>query len=242
MTRRFFSPFSFQNSAHVLAVLTVVVSVFQGILLQSGSLLFLFSPELVLYQFQIWRPVTALFVATSPLEVIFNALILYSLGGFLEARWGKRRFLQVALGIPLAAELVVVLLALLLPSVFSGALYPGTRPVITSLWIVFGLLFQFSGQSLNFWGTPTSGKIFALIGLGFVVLSGVFGGFIAVMPELVAAGLSYAYMYRPRSSRILQKLELSYYSWKLERLKAKSKLRVVKGSGKQDDDSDSTVH
>jgi len=240
MARRFFSPFSFQSAAHSLAVATIGASVLQGLLLQSGNPLLLFSPHDTIYAFQLWRPLTALFVAVSPLEVIFNALIIYSLGGLMEARLGKRGFLRVALGIPLAAECIVLLMALVMPSTFGGAYYPGTRPVITSLWIIFGLMAQFSHEMLNFWGTPIRGKTFALIGLGFVLLSGVFGSLVAVMPECVAAGLSYAYMYRPRGNRLIQKIELAYYTWKLERLKAKSKLRVVKGS--RDDGSEPPIH
>lgn len=233
MARRFFGSPSFHSAAHVLAIASVAASVTQGILLQSGSTALLFAPDLTIFRLQVWRPFTTLLIGVTPLEVILNALILYSLGGTLEARWGKRRFVRLALGIPLVAEGIVLLLAALAPAAFYGMLYPGARPVITTLWVLFGLTAHFSGQVLNFWGSPVRGKTFALIGVGFAALNGVFGGFVPVLPELFAAGLCYAYMYRPRAlgvGALRQRIELAYYTWKLERLKKRSKLRVVKGS------------
>lgn len=242
MARRPALPFSLENTAHSLAVATVAVSIVSGLLRQSGSDLLSFSPARVLQNFEVWRPVTSLFVASNPLEVIFGALIIYSVGGMLLARWGRKTFLRLALGIPLAAEAVVLILALIAPDFIGGRTYTGTGSVLTTLWILFGLMSWFSGQMLNFWGTPISGKTFALIGLGFVVLSAVFGDFRWVLPDLISAGLCYAYMYRGRSGRIAQRIELAYYSWKLERLKKRSKLRVVKGSRDDDNDPSSNVH
>jgi membrane associated rhomboid family serine protease len=236
---------SIHSLAHRLAIITIVTSIAQGLLAQSGALWLLFSPLRTLFGFELWRPFTSLFVAVSPLEVIFGALIIYSIGGLLERRWSRKRFLAVTLGIPLIAEVVVLALTLLSPDTFSSTYYPGSRQVVTTLWIVFGLLAQFSGETLNFWGTPITGKTFALIGVGFVVLGAVFGGVTPVIPELVTALLCYAYMYRHRAARWRNQLELRYYDWKLKRLKARSNLRVIKGSGsskavesEHDDDSE----
>lgn len=236
--------FAFRNSAHVLAIATVVASVINGLLAQSGSELLSFCPDLILHGFQIWRPFTALVVALNPLEVIFGALIIYSIGGMLESRWGRTTFLKLAVGIPFVSECIVLLIALITPGLMSGRVYSGTSSVMTTLWILFGLLSWFSGQMLNFWGTPVNGKTFALIGAGFVVLGAAFSGLGLVLPELISVGLSYAYMYRPRSPRLRQRLELAYYTWKLERLKKKTRLRVVKGmrDDSNDSDPDSQIH
>lgn len=242
LNRRSFSSLSFQSAAHSLTIITVIASVIEGLLERSNLRPLLFSPLHTLYDLELWRPFTALFIAISPIEIIFTALIMYSIGGLLESRWGRRRFVTIIFGIPLLAEFVTILIAALSPETFFTAFYPGTRQVVTTLWIMFGLSSWFSGQMLNFWGTPITGKTFALVGLGFVILSGIFGSLTAVIPELIAAGLSYGYMYRSRLPRLRQSIELAYYTWKLRRLRSKSKFRLVKGSRSDEGDPDSTVH
>lgn len=222
--------YAFQSRAHLLAIATIIVSVVQGLLAQSGLLPLLFSPTRTLFLLELWRPFTALFVAISPLEVIFGALIIYSIGGMLESRWTKKRFTAVALGIPLIAECLVLLIAVWTPDTFSMTLYAGCRQVISTLWITFGLSAHFSAETLYFWGTPVRGKTFALIGVGFVVLSGVFGGFMPALPDLITVALCYLYMYRHRVFKIRNQFELKYYDWKLKKLKGRSNLRVIRGS------------
>ena len=234
---RFINQISVHSKAHQIAICMVIASVLQGLLTQTGSLWLLFSPFRTLFRFEIWRPFTSLFIAISPLEVIFGALIIYSIGGMLESRWRPKRFIAVTLGIPLIAQIVVLILTLIAPDVFASQIYSGSRQVVTTLWIVFGLAAHFSGEMLNFWGAPITGKTFALIGVGFVALSAVFGGILPVLPELITAGLCYIYMFRHRTLRIKNKLELRYYDWKLKKLKNKTKLRVIKGS-RDDQNSD----
>lgn len=241
MLKRFASP-SFHNRAHQIAIATIVVSIIQGFLLQSGTYIFLFSPFKTLYYFELWRPFTALFVAASPVEVIFGALIIYSIGGLLESRWSRRRFTFTILGIPLVAELIVLTIAFVAPSLVPSAIvYAGSRQIITTLWIVYGLASHFSRERLNFWGTPITGKTFALIGVGFVFLSGVFGGFTPVLPDIITVCLCYLYMYRYNVLSFTRKYELSYYDWKLKRLKQRSGFKVIKGA-RSDDDSDHQIH
>jgi membrane associated rhomboid family serine protease len=214
----------------MVAIATIIASVIQGLIAQGDAFFLLFAPFRTLFYFEVWRPFTSLFIATSPLEVIFGALIIYSIGGMLEARWSRKRFLAVALGIPLIAEVLILAATLCLPDLFARQIYSGSRQVVTTLWIIFGLVAHFSHERLNFWGTPISGKTFALIGVGFVVLSGVFGGFMPVLTELCTVCLCYLYMYRHRFFRVRNHLELKYYDWKLKRLKGRSQLRVIKGS------------
>lgn len=211
----------------------IVVSVFQGLLGHSGALWLLFSPTKTLFELELWRPFTTLLVAVSPPEIIFGTLIIYSIGGMLERRWSTERFLGVVLGIPIIAQGLVLLLTLISPSTFAGTLYPGARQVISTLWITFGLVAHFSHERLNFWGTPITGKTFALIGLGFIVLSAVFSGVLPVIPELITAALCYIYMYRNRAIRWKNQLTLRYYDWKLQKLKSRSNLRVIKGTRSQ---------
>ena len=212
----------------------IAISIIHGFL---GSAALLLIPYLTIHNLELWRPFTALLVAVNPLEIIFGALIIYSIGGALEQGWGKRRFLMVALGIPLLAELAALVTCLLLP-VSSQLAYHGVSIIISTIWIAYGLRASFSGQILNFWGSPLRGETFALIGLGFVVLNAIFVGAMVVLPDLFAAAFTYLYMYRRGGinlAEVRRRVELAYYNWKLKRLKKKSGLRVVKGSRDEDD-------
>jgi membrane associated rhomboid family serine protease len=226
-----------------LTVAIIVLSVVQGLLMQQGAYTFLFVPLAVIYDFQVWRPFTSLFIAPHPLEIIFGGLIVYSVGGNLESWWGRKRFLRRVLGIPLTAQLLILGVALIFPTLFKAAAYAGARQIITTIWILFGLTSHFQGQRLNFWGTPLKGNTFALIGLGFVLLGAVFNGLLPVLPELFTAGLCYAFMYRGEFPDIRRRIELTYYNWKLKRLKTKKGLRLVKGKrGGTDEDSEPHIH
>ena len=160
MTNRAFLPsISFHNSAHQLAIALIAVSVVHGLLGTAGLLLI---PAATLNNLELWRPFTALLVALNPVEIIFGALIIYSIGGALEQGWGKRRFLTVALGIPFLAELATLATYAILP--LNGVVaYHGASMIISTIWIAYGLRAAFSRQLLNFWGSPLKGETFALI-------------------------------------------------------------------------------
>jgi membrane associated rhomboid family serine protease len=231
---------SFHNAAHTLAIAMIAVSVINGLL---GGLALLFVPVAVISHLEVWRPFTSLLVAIHPMEVIFGALIIYSIGGSLEDSWGKKRFLTVALGIPFLAELLTLAFYLVFPIDYPVP-YHGASMIISTMWIAYGLRAAFSRQLLNFWGSPLKGETFALIGLGFVVLNAVFSGILVVLPDLLAAGLTYLYMYKRglfNLSETRRRIELAYYNWRLKRLKGKSGLRVVKGS-RHDSDPNNRYH
>lgn len=235
MNKRAFLPsLSFDTSAHQIAIAMIAISIVNGLL---GSAALLLIPYPTIHNLELWRPFTALLVAVNPIEIIFGALIIYSIGGALEQGWGKRRFLIVALGIPFVGELAALLTCILLP-VSSEIPYHGVSIIISTIWIAYGLRAAFSGHLLNFWGSPLKGETFALIGLGFVVLNAIFAGVMVVLPDLFAAAFTYLYMYRRGAlnfSELRRRVELAYYNWKLKRLKRKSGLRVVKGSREEDD-------
>lgn len=231
---------SFHHAAHQVAIGVIALSILDQLL---GGTALLFIPGAVLHHFELWRPLTGLAIASSPMEIVFGALIIYSIGGSLEASWGRKRFLVVALGIPFIAECLTLMAYIALSG--SGQVgYGGASMVISTIWIAYGLRAAFSGHLLNFWGSPLKGETFALIGLGFVVLAGVFSGFLVVLPDLFAAGLTYLYMYNRRIfdlSEIRRRLELAFYNWKLRRLKRKSGLHVVKGA-REDEDPANRYH
>jgi membrane associated rhomboid family serine protease len=218
----------------------IAMSVVNGLL---GGLLLLFIPVAVISHLEVWRPFTSLLVAVHPMEVIFGALIIYSIGGSLEDSWGRKRFLRVVLGIPFIAELLTLAFFFVFSTSYPVP-YHGASMIISTVWIAYGLRAAFSRQLLNFWGSPLKGETFALIGLGFVVLSAVFSGVLVVLPDLIAAALTYLYMYYRgllSFAETRRRIELAYYNWKLKRLKGRSGLRVVKGS-KDDSDPSTRYH
>ncbi len=222
-----FPRISFHHSAHQLAAAIAAASIIFGLFGVAGLRNLSLSPLPVVYGWEFWRPFTALLVAPGPMEVVFSALIVYSIGGTLESSLGKKRFLTLALGIPLVGSVITVLVGVAFPSLCGYMLYFGASSIVTTVWILYGIRADFSGQQLNFWGIPVTGRNFALLGVGFVVLQGVFSSFFQVLPELTSAGLCYAYMFRGQTSNPFRSIEMAYYNWKLKRLKAKRGLHVV---------------
>jgi membrane associated rhomboid family serine protease len=238
MLTSFARQLSMRSHAQKLTFTMVAFSIVQALLNNAGVELFSFRPISTVLGLEVWRPISALFISSSPLEVIFGGLILYSIGGALESQVGRQRFVTLALAIPLVAELLTMPIFFLFSSL-PDLPYPGSRCVVTTIWIAFGLVAARSGQVLQFWGNPVSGKSFALLGLGFVLLSAVFGSFVSVLPELFAAGLTYGYLLKKRNFDIKRRIELLYYNWKLRRLKAKRGFHIVNGTRDNDDDDPS---
>jgi membrane associated rhomboid family serine protease len=216
--RRGFRPMlpGLKGAASWLAVALVVGSVVFALTREGIGELLRLVPGLVLHGY-LWQPLSYAFIETSPMGVIFGALILWQLGGALEQTWGTRRMTAFALGTTVLAGAVTVLLALVIhalrPIPFSGGFVMGS-----SLWVAYGL--SFGRQQTNFWGLPVSGNVFALIGVGFVFLNGAFSSFLLVIPEAVALLLTWAYLRLGGPSDWMLRVQ----GWRLQRqLRSRSK-------------------
>jgi membrane associated rhomboid family serine protease len=236
MPFRLIPPFSFRTAAQRLTVAIVAVSIVFGLLGSFGVQYLLFQPVLTWRALEAWRPFTALLIAGSPIEIIFGGLIVYSLGSSLERSWGPRRFLRVVLGLPLAAMGLTVGLSLLFPAPFSLQFYTGVTCIITGIWICYGCIAQFSGQMLNFWGVALTGQMFAFFGFGFVLLDGVFNGWMRVVPNLFTAALAFGLMHGKLRFTFLDRVADTIDRWKLKRLRSKRGLKVVPKPGRSDRD------
>jgi membrane associated rhomboid family serine protease len=238
--------FSFHHRAHLMLVSMIVVSVLEQLIRSRGVGPFIFLPYAVLTSAQIWRPLSGLFVAVGPTEIIFGGLILYSIGGHLERVWGQKTFVRVALGIPLLAHFVILALALIIPAV-RYIPFASAQALITTVWILFGLQAWLVREELNFWGTPITGKNFALIGLGFVVLAAIFGGVLSELPSLISATLCYAFMYRRRLPYLARRWSQLLNSLRRGNPVKKPRFQVVRNSPSvselhHEDDSGPLVH
>ena len=175
----------------------------------------------------LWQPLTYSFIETSPLGIMFGAIIIWSIGGWLEGVWGPKRMLLVALGCTALAGLLTAGAAAL--GVRVAAVYAGGTVMASVLWVAYGLTIG-RGQT-NFWGIPLSGNAFAGIGAGFVLLSvltsgdNVFEGILYQLPEVL--GLLFVFVYMKGASP--RRLWLQIQHWRLQRqVRARARnLRVV---------------
>ena len=216
--RRTFRPVfpGLQGAAAWLAVALIIGSVVYALTREGLGALLLLVPGAVLHGF-LWQPLSYGFVENSPMGVIFGALILWQLGGALEQSWGTRRMTLFALGTTVVAGIGTVLLALVLPQLrdmpFTGGFVMGS-----ALWVAYGL--GFGRQQTSFWGLPLSGNLFALIGVGFVVLNAVFTSPYLVVPDAVALLLTWMYVRLGGPSDWFLRLQ----GWRLQRqLRSRSK-------------------
>lgn len=183
--------------------------------LAAGSILFLVTRDALggllllwpmdgasLGNFRPWQVLTYAFVSiigNNPLWFIFALMMTYQMGGFLEATWGHRRTLVLALGAPVLAGVITALLGL--AGLLSPAQpYPGAWVLTSVLWVAYGWIIG-RGQTA-FWFIPVTGNTLALIGIGFLVLQALTAGWQAVVPEALAIGFTFFYV-RGASPRAL---------------------------------------
>src|SRR5450432_4042813 len=87
-----------RSAAVRLALAVVAGSVVYALLKQSYGAALLLTPAQVVGRLWLWQPLTYAFIETSPMGVIFAALVLWQVGGALEQSWGGRRMVRFALG------------------------------------------------------------------------------------------------------------------------------------------------
>jgi membrane associated rhomboid family serine protease len=213
--------------------------------LVAGSVLFaltkqqalLLVPADFIHSLFLWQPLTYTFIATDPFGVIFGALILWQIGGAMESTWGSRRLLLFSIGVSALAALLTVGLTVAL-SHWQSVSFAGAWVVATALWVAYGM--SYGPARTNFWGMPVTGYTFALIGAGFVLLSGAFYGWVFVVPDLIGCILSVAYI-KGASPRLLW---LRFSSWRLHRqLRGRSRhLKLVTKDRNIGGGSDNYLH
>ncbi|MBX5484439.1 MAG: rhomboid family intramembrane serine protease [Myxococcaceae bacterium] len=212
-----------RSAAAKLALGMVAVTVVTTVL--GIGLYVALSPALVFRSLALWQPLTYGFLETSPLGLIFGALIVWSMGSALEATWGSRRFLAFTLVSTVLAGVVTVLLGLVFGSVYAGVFAGGTV-MATIVWVAYGWSF---GQAMtNFWGLPVTGNVLALIGVGFVLLNAAFArSIVPVIPDLLGILAAYAYIHYGSPRTLL----LKFKHWRYRReLKSRARhLNVVSG-------------
>jgi len=184
----------------------------------------------------IWQLLSYQFISFTPLGVLFDALIVWQIGGALESSWGTRRMLGLALGIPAIAGALTVVICRYVLNV-DGA-FAGAEVLASTVWVAYGLA---HGRSqISFWGFPISGNLFAGIGVLFVVLNAAFSGWLRVLPDALAIALAIGYLRLGSPRTVL----LRFQSWRFRRqLKARSThLKLIVKDRNTPDDSDRYLH
>lgn len=236
MARLTFRMPSMRSAAAALAVTLVAASVVVAIFKPLALYTYLV-PEAVFGRYFVWQLVTYAFIEATPLGVIFGGLITWSIGGALEATWGRKRLLRFAFGIVVAAGIATLLLALAIPQLVARG-YPGGSVLTGALWVAYGL--QLGRAQANFWGFPMTGNQLALLGAAFVFLNAAFGGLHQVIPEAFALLFTYLLLRVGGPGDLLTR----FRSWQLERdLKRRSAhLRSLDGGRSGDRGSDKYLH
>lgn len=185
-------------------------------------------PGKVLYDFSIWQMFSYMFLHTySVTHIFFNMLMLWSLGGELENRWGRKFFLSYYILTGVGAGFIYCL------GTWIYFLFkPGTSaliiPVMGASGAVFGLLLAygilFGERVISVFGVfPMKAKVFVMI-MGFVELaslltSDVKGGDVAYLAHL--GGLASGYLILISWTRIQQ------FIWARKTKKKNRNLRLV---------------
>lgn len=130
--------------------------------------LLMLSPHDVVAKFQVWRLMSYGFLhdISSPLHIIFNALLLYTMGPQLEDRWGEKRFaIFILTSILLGGILVLITFVLGI----SHSYVVGFSAATIGLIIAWGL--TFSTQQIFLLGVvPLTGKQLVYVTVGLEVL------------------------------------------------------------------------
>ena len=224
-----------RTAAAKLAVALVAGSLIFAVALHEWVLLV---PKLIIGQHAYWQFFTYAFVETTPMGVIFGAIILWSIGGSLEQTWGARRLLTFALGVTVAAGLLTFVAGWIYSPIF-GTGFAGGNVMTSALWVAFGL--SWGQRQTNFWGLPVTGNVLALIGVGFVVLNAAFGNPMVVIPDVFALLITFAFVRYGFPERTFER----FNSWRLRRQLARRRAHLDVVSGQKRNmptDSDRFLH
>lgn len=186
-----------------VAVWLGLILVLQDMILNSTVIYewFALTPLNFTMEFQVWTPLTYMFLHASSIgHILFNMLVLWMFGSELEYRWGSRFFLTYYLVCGVGAALLYSLVAFIYYW-SSGDYFPLQTPVIGASGAIYGLLVAyglvFGERVIHFMLIfPMKAKYFAMIlgGIAFIsTLQSGFGSNVAHMAHL--GGLIVGYLY-----------------------------------------------
>jgi len=186
-----------------LIALTLGVSVVGALGDQLGTAFrnrFLLEP-LRVWQGELWRLLTWVFVEVHPLSLIFGCLVLWIFGSDLSYTWGPRRFLAIYCGFAVAAGGLTCVIARLAWPTLLAVPYLSMWPVVEALIIAWATLHPHR-QIFVYFVLPVGGRALIWVTVGGTLLYALLLRIEFFIPHFIAQGLMFLYL-RPVSPRYL---------------------------------------
>lgn len=189
-----------------------------------------------LLQGWIWQPFTYAFLHDGLLHLIFNLLILWTVGGELELLWGRVNFLAYCF--------VAALGAALFHGMFSLAgIGPGPQsPVIGSSGIVFGLLLAYGilmGHRVMYFFMvfPMPAKYFVMLIGAVELVSSVFYSKSGVAHLAHLGGMVFGFLFLVAMAQWRARLRGAQHTKPKKKKRDASHLKLVRSGDSDDDES-----
>ena len=205
-------------------------------------------PESVFEGWQIWRPLTYMFLHGGPFHLLFNMLALWMFGVELERMWGTKYFTKYYFVTALGAAATTMLLGVVLgwmsgfePGSIGHELYAsntiGASGAVYGILLAYALYFPHR-PILMFMLFPLPARVYvAIIGAIALLSSMSAGGGVAHTAHL--GGLIAGYLYlKGGRLHLLSEIQYRYLKWRINR----SRRRFDVYNGGRADDVDRRVH
>lgn len=187
----------------------------------------------------IWQPFTYAFLHAGLFHILFNLLVIWTVGAELEGIWGTRTFSAFFFVCAVGAAITHGIFSLL--GIGPGALSPvvGSSGVVYGLLLAYGILF--GERTMYFFMLfPMPAKYFVMLLGGIELVSSVFYGKSGVSHLAHLGGMLFGFLFllsmaawRRRSKADAQ--EAQTHKERQKRLKKAGHLRLVQGE--EDEDS-----
>lgn len=191
----------------------------------------------------IWQPFTYAFLHGGLFHLLFNLLILWSIGCELESLWGRKVFLAFFFVCASGAALCSGIFSLVGvgPGVFSPVV--GSSGVVYGLLLAYGILF--GDRTMYFFMLfPMQAKYFVMLLGGIELVSSVFYGRNGVAHLAHLGGMGFGFLFLVSMAAWRRRSRVDYQQAKAEKLKKKKlkkagHLRLVRG---EEEDADEPKH
>jgi membrane associated rhomboid family serine protease len=214
-----------------LGIVTLAVSIFATVLGDRGDTLreYVHFVPAEFFAGSLWTPLTYTFLNPHPVTLLFALLGLWLIGSALEQMWGTRRFVTFYFLTGAIGALLTAAIGYFAP-VVRGYEYFGNWSSLEGLIAAFAVLMPNAQIFLYFvpvqarWMLPISGGITVL----YMLMTRQWW---AYLPQLFALGAGAVFAGGMSSRRFLLRARV----WWIDRRLRRSRLRVVRSRGKEED-------
>ena len=167
------------------------------------------------------------FIEVSFMSALFNSLLVWFIGGDLEARWGQRFYLKFLAISALSSGIVYLLVSLVAGGAFQYVPLQGLGGIVFALLIAYGIIF--SERQLTFMLLfPMKAKYFCMLLAGIELYIGLFSAHgKASWAHLSAGAAGFAYL-KWKSMRAKGQGFKDLLGSKAPKRKGRGKLRIVR--------------